>query len=77
MKKTLIALVATVAATSAFADDHMAADADGNGTISLAEFQAVNPDMTAEQFAVVDVDGNGEADADEVAAAIAAGVLTH
>ena len=50
-------------------------DANGDGMLSMAELQAVYPDMTADQFATVDTNADGSLDATEVAAATDAGLL--
>lgn len=50
-------------------------DADGNGTLSLQEMQVAYPDMTADAFGLIDINGDGEADADEIKAALDAGYL--
>ncbi|WP_323781512.1 EF-hand domain-containing protein [Leisingera sp.] len=51
------------------------ADADGNGSYSLEELQAAFPDLTAETFATIDANADGEADLAEVKAAADAGLL--
>lgn len=74
MKKLLMTAVAGLVLTApAFAQTDL--DADGDGIVTLEEVQAVNPDITAEDFATMDTDGDGSLDADEVAAAQAAGLL--
>ena len=50
-------------------------DLDGDGAYSLSEVQTAMPDMTMDSFTVIDVNGDGLLDADEVAAAIQAGLL--
>ena len=50
-------------------------DADGNGTYSLEELQTVYADLTAETFAAVDANADGQADMAEIDAAIAASLL--
>lgn len=52
-------------------------DTDGNGTRSLAEMQAAYPDMTAGRFDLIDANGDGVVDADELAAAGQAGMLSR
>lgn len=50
-------------------------DLDGDGTYNLSEVQTAMPDMTFDSFNVIDVNGDGLLDADEVAAAVQAGLL--
>ncbi|MFW8595331.1 EF-hand domain-containing protein [Cribrihabitans neustonicus] len=72
------AAVATLAAAPLAAKDAMLeADADGNGTYSLEELQAAYPELTAETFATIDADADGEADQAEVNAAAKAGLLAE
>lgn len=75
MKKFLLT---TVAAMTLSAPVWAQADLDTNtdGMLSIEELQAANPDITAEQFAALDADGDGALNADEVSAAQASGQLT-
>ncbi|MGH1370132.1 MAG: hypothetical protein ACRBCL_16085 [Maritimibacter sp.] len=50
-------------------------DANGDGHVIFDEILMVMPDMNEEQFAAIDVNGDGMLDEAEVAAAIEAGVL--
>ncbi len=50
-------------------------DLDGDGAYSLTEVQTAMPDLTADSFTVMDANGDGLLDADEVAAAIEAGLM--
>ena len=50
-------------------------DVDADGMYSYPELQAVMPEMTEDQFVVLDVNGDGLLDADEIAAATEAGML--
>lgn len=59
---TLFAAPAMAQAPLNFAD----VDTDLSGELSLAELQAVWPDLTAEAFAAADIDGNGSLSADEL-----------
>ncbi|MBY6055575.1 EF-hand domain-containing protein [Leisingera daeponensis] len=80
MKKfamTATAVAALLASPLAAKDLAAELDADGNGTFSLEELQLAFPELTAETFATVDANADGEADAAEVSAAIEAGVLTQ
>jgi len=71
MKKILISVAALALATSgAFAQntvDFATVDTDGNGTVSLAEAQAVWKDLTEDAFKAADADGSGELSAEELA----------
>ena len=68
----LAALVASPLAAQALTAEQ---DVDGNGTYSIEELQAAFPELTAEAFAQIDVNADGEADMTEVEAAQAAGLL--
>ena len=69
-----LALLATIAATPLIAQD-AEIDVDADGMYSYPELQAVMPEMTEDQFIVLDVNGDGLLDADEIAAATEAGML--
>jgi hypothetical protein len=51
-------------------------DADGNGTWSLVELQAVWTDMTEEAFTGIDTNVDGAVDSTELQAALDNGVIT-
>ncbi|TNF20424.1 MAG: EF-hand domain-containing protein [Rhodobacteraceae bacterium] len=53
----------------------MVEDTDGSGGYSIEELTAAYPDLTAEGFAEIDADGDGEVSEDELAAARDAGLL--
>ncbi|MFW8635497.1 EF-hand domain-containing protein [Cribrihabitans pelagius] len=74
---TAAAVAALAAAPLAAQDATLQADTDGNGTYSLEELQAVFPELTAETFATIDADADGEADQAEVNAAAEAGLLAE
>lgn len=75
--KTL-ALVLGVATVAVAANAQtVVSDTDGNGTYSIEELRAAYPDLTDEVFASVDANGDGQVDADELAAAQEAGVLPN
>jgi hypothetical protein len=78
MKRFAILLAPVVLASAAFAQVAMpeVADADGNGTWSLVELQAVWTDMTEEAFAGIDTNVDGAVDATELQAALDNGVIT-
>jgi hypothetical protein len=77
MKRLSVSLAAMLAfglPAVAFAQD-MSADADGDGMVSMAEFEAAWPDADAAAFEAADANGDGMLDADEVAAATEDGTL--
>jgi len=45
-------------------------DTDGDGFASMAELQAIFPDLTEEQFAEIDTDGDGFVNDEEMLVAI-------
>ena len=69
---TGLALTAALATSVAAAT---AADANGDGVLTIDEVQAVMPDITAEAFNVMDLNADGALDADEVQAAQDAGLM--
>lgn len=65
----LTSLFALTAATAtAQESDFSAIDSDASGSLSLAEVQAVAPNVTAEEFATYDADGSGDLSEDEFTA---------
>lgn len=50
-------------------------DADGDGILSVAEVQAIYPEVTAAQFSEMDLNADGALDDAEVKAAQAAGKM--
>ncbi|GAB4390542.1 MAG: hypothetical protein Kow0045_28200 [Albidovulum sp.] len=50
-------------------------DTDGSGGYSIEEMKAAYPEMTASLFSMIDVNGDGEVDADELAAARESGTI--
>lgn len=73
-----LALVLGVATVAVAANAQtVVSDTDGNGTYSIEELRAAYPDLTDEVFATVDANGDGQVDADELAAAQEAGVLPN
>jgi hypothetical protein len=76
MKKYLVAFAATLGlAGTALAQEVTVTDTDADGSYSLEELQIVYPELTEEVFDVIDANGDGGIDEDELAAAQAAGVL--
>ncbi|NHB76365.1 EF-hand domain-containing protein [Rhodobacter calidifons] len=77
MKRLAILLAPVAFASVALAQTTLpeGTDADGNGTWSLAELQAVWTDLTEEGFKGIDTNADGEVDATELQAALDAGVI--
>lgn len=79
MTKTirLTALALTAFCVPAFAMGAGAAevDANGDGILSVAEVQAVYPEVTTEQFSAMDLNADGALDDGEVQAAQEAGLM--
>ena len=74
MKTQILTLAAVVAASAALAQ--MAdVDQDGDGMATYDEIVAVYPDVTEDQFAEIDTNGDGTLDDAEMTAAIEAGLL--
>lgn len=78
MTRTL-KLIAPIAVLTALAVPGFAQSADidinGDGMYSYPEVQAVMPEMSEDDFSVLDTSGDGLLDADEIAAATEAGLL--
>ena len=78
MKKAVFTVVLGLAtAGMATAQGLADLDADGNGTLSLAELQAVYPNLTEEGFTAIDTSADGAVDEAELTAAVDAGTLTQ
>ena len=75
MKKFAIALLLTGFAGAAVAQE--VEDTDGSGTYSMEELMVAYPTLTAEVYAVIDANGDGTVDADELTAAQASGILVQ
>lgn len=75
--KTLAAIAATALCLPAFAMGQSAIQVDTNedGVLSLAEVQAVYPDMSEEMFATANLNGDGMLEGMEVKAAQEAGIM--
>lgn len=72
----IMTVLAVLAASSAYAQT-MVEDADGDGAYSMEELMVVYPSITEEVFGEVDTNDDGAVDAEELAAAQEAGVLTN
>ena len=70
----LPAAMALMVASTVLAQD-AAIDVNGDGTYSYPELQAAMPDITEDEFTVLDVSGDGLLDAEEIAAGTEAGLL--
>ncbi|PQV58369.1 EF hand domain-containing protein [Defluviimonas denitrificans] len=70
MKHLVLALgaISALGVAPAFAQT-VVSDTDGNGTYSFEELQAAYPDLKQGTFSDMDVNGDGEIDADELQAA--------
>ncbi|MEZ5779407.1 MAG: EF-hand domain-containing protein [Paracoccaceae bacterium] len=78
MKKAVFTVVLGLAtAGMAAAQGLTDMDADGNGSLSLAELQAVYPSLTDEGFVAIDTNADGAVDEAELTAAMDAGTLTN
>ncbi|MGB3179655.1 MAG: EF-hand domain-containing protein [Albidovulum sp.] len=78
MKKLAITLALGLASTGmAFAQSVSDLDADGTGSLSMTELQAGYANLTEDQFAAIDVNGDGAVDDAELSSAVAAGVLVN
>jgi hypothetical protein len=78
MKRFAILLAPIAFASAALAQTALpeVADADGNGTWSLAELQAVWTDLTEDGFKGIDANADGAVDQTELQAALDNGVIT-
>jgi hypothetical protein len=76
MKKFALAFAAlsSFAAVAAHAE-MVVTDTDGNGTYSMEEMKATYTDLTEDTFKAIDTNADGQIDADELSAAVAAGTL--
>lgn len=71
MKKIMMTAVAAMTLTApAWAQADL--DTDGDGAVTFEEVQAVNPEVTMDEFAAMDINGDGVIDAEELSAAQAA-----
>jgi hypothetical protein len=77
MKILNIATVMAVLATSAAYAQTLVEDTDGDGVYSMEELMVVYPALTEDVFGAIDANEDGAVDAEELAAAQEAGVLTN
>lgn len=74
MKPTFIALLATFGFAAASLASTVE-DADGDGGFSMDEMLVAYPDLTGDTFLQIDADGDALVSEEELAAAIAAGLI--
>ncbi len=74
-KMTAAALMALCIPAYAMGAGAAELDANGDGILSVAEVQAVYPDVTADQFSAMDLNADGALDDAEVQAAQEAGMM--
>lgn len=72
----IVTLVAVLATSAAYAQT-MVEDTDGDGVYSMEELMVVYPAITEDVFGEIDANDDGAVDADELAAAQEAGVLSN
>jgi hypothetical protein len=77
MKRIALVLAPMAFVTAAFAQTALpeVPDADGSGTWSMVELQAVWTDLTPEAFTAIDTSADGAVDATELQAAVDGGIL--
>lgn len=73
--KQALALVVALGLTTGASFAQTVEDIDGDGVYSLAELQAAYPDLTEDVFVLIDTNGDGEVDPEELEAAIATGLI--
>ncbi|MGR3436432.1 MAG: hypothetical protein ACU0CO_16340 [Shimia sp.] len=71
-KIIMASAIAAFAGTAALAQEM---DADGDGLVTWDELSAAMPDVTEETFTLADTNVDGGLDADELQAAIDAGLI--
>ena len=72
---TAIATVGLLAAPAFAYELDASIDTDGDGLYSFPELQAAYPEVTEDTFTAIDVNGDGAADMDEMAAAEASALI--
>mgnify|MGYP005853533567 FL=1 len=77
MRKVMIAATASLLGVAGMAVAQEVADTDGDGVYSMEELMAAYPSLTPETFALIDANGDGTVDADELTAAQEAGTLAN
>ncbi|MFT5066351.1 MAG: hypothetical protein ACJAXK_001214 [Yoonia sp.] len=74
LRNALLLLPLSLLALPAVAQD-AAIDVNGDGNYSFPELQVAMPDMTIDDFTLLDGNGDGLLDADEITAGAEAGLL--
>lgn len=78
MKKFVLALGVLTAFGAVTAQAQtVVSDTDGNGTYSIEELQAAYPDLNEATFTAIDVNADGQVDADELQAARESGTVAN
>lgn len=75
LKLTAVGLLALCIPAYAMGAGAAELDANGDGILSVAEVQAVYPDVTPDQFSAMDLNADGALDDGEVIAAQDAGMM--
>lgn len=75
LKMTAVSLMALCIPAYAMGAGAAEVDANGDGILSVAEVQAVYPDVTPDQFSAMDLNADGALDDGEVLAAQDAGLM--
>jgi hypothetical protein len=75
MKYITLLVAALAAMTTAAQAQTTVTDTDGNGSYSMEELKASYADLSEETFTAIDANADGQVDAAELEAAVAAGVL--
>jgi len=68
-------VLAVTLPAAALAGSDLKMDADGDGAVSMTEFNEALPDAGASVFAEIDVDASGTLTEEEIAAAVEGGLL--
>jgi hypothetical protein len=74
-KTVTLTAISLLFAASAASAQSASVDVNGDGFYSLPEVQGAMPDMTQDDFLVLDANGDGLLDAAEIEAATQAGLL--
>ena len=74
-QKIITPIAAVFALSAPVAAQDATIDINGDGMYSIAELRAALPSISEDTFSVLDASGDGQLDAGEIAAGIAAGLL--
>lgn len=77
MRKVVIAATASLLGVAGMALAQEVADTDRDGVYSMEELMEAYPSLTPEIFALIDANGDGTVDSDELTAAQEAGTLAN